>query len=580
MLFNTPLFIFAFLPVGFLGYFILQAYAKNPLFPKLWLVLASLFFYAFWNVKYLSLLVGSIIFNYFVALKITQPNAYKKLWLILGLIANVSLLGFFKYTDFFLTNFNLIWKSHFETLHLILPLAISFFTLQQIAYLMDAYKQNQIHAAQNERESENAPILLNPPTSFFSFSHFLDYALFVSFFPQLIAGPIVHHSEMMPQFKDKNNQFLNYRNIALGLFIFSIGLFKKVVIADNIAHFADFGFDKAANLSFIQAWMASLSYSFQLYFDFSGYCDMAIGIALFFNIKLPINFNSPYKALNIQDFWRRWHITLSRFLKEYLYIPLGGNRVKELIVYRNLILVFLIGGFWHGAGWTFIIWGLLHGIALSVHRAYSHTARKFHFTMPKILAWLITFNFINLAWVFFRAKNLESALKVLNWHGAGWTFIIWGLLHGIALSVHRAYSHTARKFHFTMPKILAWLITFNFINLAWVFFRAKNLESALKVLKGMVGLNGVSLCHLSQEASEFLNRVNDNMIMHTMMYASPTFKMCVLMVIISFCLKNSSHLYQSNQMDWIKTTSACLLLSVGFLFIFASSQSVFLYFNF
>ncbi len=219
----------------------------------------------------------------------------------------------------------------------------------------------------------------------------------MSFFPQLIAGPIVHHSEMVPQFKDKNNQFLNYRNIALGLFIFSIGLFKKVVIADNIAHFADFGFDKAASLSFIQAWMVSLSYSFQLYFDFSGYCDMAIGIALFFNIKLPINFNSPYKALNIQDFWRRWHITLSRFLKEYLYIPLGGNRVKESIVHRNLILVFLIGGFWHGAGWTFIIWGLLHGIALSVHRAYSHAARKFHFTMPKILAWLITFNFINLA---------------------------------------------------------------------------------------------------------------------------------------------------------------------------------------
>ncbi len=333
----------------------------------------------------------------------------------------------------------------------------------------------------------------------------------MSFFPQLIAGPIVHHSEMMPQFKDKNNQFLNYRNIALGLFIFSIGLFKKVVIADNTAHFADFRFDKAASLSFIQAWMTSLSYSFQLYFDFSGYCDMAIGIALFFNIKLPINFNSPYKALNIQDFWRRWHITLSRFLKEYLYIPLGGNRVKELIVYRNLILVFLIGGFWHGAGWTFIIWGLLHGIALSVHRAYSHAARKFHFTMPKILAWFITFNFINLAWVFFRAKDLNSALKVL---------------------------------------------------------------------KGMVGLNGVSLCHLSKEASEFLNRVNDSMIMHTIMYASPTFKMCVLMISVSFCLKNSSHLYQSNQMDWIKTTSDCLLLFAGFLFIFASSQSVFLYFNF
>ncbi len=206
MLFNTPLFIFAFLPIVFLGYFILQAYVKNPLFPKLWLVLASLFFYAFWNVKHLPLLVGSIIFNYFVALKITKQNAYKRLWLILGLIANVSLLGFFKYTDFFLTNFNLILNSHFETLHLILPLAISFFTLQQIAYLMDTYKQNQIMQSktrERERESENAPILLNPPPSFFSLSNFLDYALFVSFFSQLIAGPIVHHSERCLNLKIK-----------------------------------------------------------------------------------------------------------------------------------------------------------------------------------------------------------------------------------------------------------------------------------------------------------------------------------------------------------------------------------------
>ncbi|WP_104744133.1 MBOAT family peptidoglycan O-acetyltransferase PatA [Helicobacter acinonychis] len=511
MLFNTPLFIFAFLPSVFAVYFILQAYAKNTLFPKLWLVLASLFFYAFWNVKYLPLLVGSIVFNYFIALKIHQtPHAmHKKLWLILGLSANVLLLGFFKYTDFFLTNFNLLFKSYFELLHLILPLAVSFFTLQQIAYLMDTYKHNKTNANNYMRENANASLNPNPPFS--SFSHFLDYALFVSFFPQLIAGPIVHHSEMMPQFKDKNNQFLNYRNIAVGLFIFSIGLFKKVVIADNIAHFTDFGFDKAASLSFIQAWMASLSYSFQLYFDFSGYCDMAIGIALFFNIKLPINFNSPYKALNIQDFWRRWHITLSRFLKEYLYIPLGGNRVRESVVYRNLILVFLIGGFWHGAGWTFIIWGLLHGIALSVHRMYSHLAKKFHFVTPKILAWLITFNFVNLAWVFFRAKDLESALKVL---------------------------------------------------------------------KGMVGLNGVVFSRFLEEKSDFLNRVNDDMWGHTMMYASPTFKMCVFIIIISFCLKNSSHLYQSNQMGLTKTISACFLLAIGFLSIFANSQSVFLYFNF
>lgn len=239
---------------------------------------------------------------------------------------------------------------------------------------------------------------------------FLNYCLFVTFFPQLIAGPIVHHKEMMPQFANTRNKIINYKNIALGLFIFSIGLFKKVVIADSFAVWATNGFDKATVLNLFEAWATSLSYTFQLYFDFSGYCDMAIGAALLFNIKLPINFNSPYKALNIQDFWRRWHITLSRFLRDYIYIPLGGNRKGRLRTYANLMATFIIGGIWHGAGWTFVFWGFLHGVALVIHRIWSELG----FKMNKILAWLITFNFINIAWIFFRAKEWSDALKVLK----------------------------------------------------------------------------------------------------------------------------------------------------------------------
>ena len=239
---------------------------------------------------------------------------------------------------------------------------------------------------------------------------FLNYCLFVTFFPQLIAGPIVHHKEMMPQFANVRNKIINYKNIALGLFIFSIGLFKKVVIADSFAVWATNGFDKATTLNLFEAWATSLSYTFQLYFDFSGYCDMAIGAALLFNIKLPINFNSPYKALNIQDFWRRWHITLSRFLRDYIYIPLGGNRKGKLRTYANLMATFIIGGIWHGAGWTFVFWGFLHGVALVIHRIWSELG----FKMNKILAWFITFNFINITWVFFRAKDWDDALKVLK----------------------------------------------------------------------------------------------------------------------------------------------------------------------
>ncbi|MGM0642110.1 MAG: MBOAT family O-acyltransferase, partial [Thermotogota bacterium] len=239
---------------------------------------------------------------------------------------------------------------------------------------------------------------------------FLNYGVFVTFFPQLIAGPIVHHKEMMPQFTNHQNTIINYKNIAIGLFVFSVGLFKKVVIADTFAVWATTGFDKTEILTFFEAWAASLSYTFQLYFDFSGYTDMAIGAALLFNIKLPQNFNSPYKALNIRDFWRRWHMTLSRFLRDYVYIPMGGNRNGNFRTCKNIMATFILGGLWHGAGWTFVFWGFLHGLALVIHRLWNQAGLK----LNSFSGWFITFNFVNIAWVFFRAEEWKDAVKVLK----------------------------------------------------------------------------------------------------------------------------------------------------------------------
>ena len=333
-----------------------------------------------------------MIFNYIVGRSLNRSSkknnkgpSNKKI-LTVGIVFNISLLGYFKYTDFLIENFNISFNSNAGLLQLALPLAISFFTFQQIAYLVDSYRK--------ETKEYNL----------------LNYALFVTFFPQLIAGPIVHHKEMMPQFVKAKNKVKNNRNIALGVFIFSIGLFKKVVIADTFSIWATNGFDVSITLNLLEAWATSLSYSFQLYFDFSGYTDMAIGLALLFNIRLPVNFNSPYKATNIQDFWRRWHMTLSRFMRDYVYIPLGGNRRSKFRTYNNLMATFVIGGLWHGAGWTFIFWGFLHGLALIVQMFWSKLGLK----LWTWLAWLITFNFVNVAWVFFRAREWDDAIKVLG----------------------------------------------------------------------------------------------------------------------------------------------------------------------
>ncbi|SOD41826.1 MBOAT family O-acyltransferase [Nitrosovibrio sp. Nv4] len=391
MIFSSPKFILLFLPLAFFGYFFLNR-LRLVLAGKAWLVAVSLFFYAYWNIAYLPLLLGSIFFNFAVGTSLSRNPASSRPWfsprfvLGAGIVANLGLLGYFKYADFLIENINTAFDVGLNLPQILLPLGISFFTFTQIAYLVDSYR--------GEAKEYD----------------FLNYALFVTFFPHLIAGPILHHREMMSQFASRWTLAVRYRNIALGLFIFSIGLFKKVVIADTFAVWADAGFDGGKTLDFFSAWATSLSYTFQLYFDFSGYCDMAIGAALLFNIWLPINFNSPYQALDIQDFWRRWHMTLSRYLRDYLYIPLGGSRCSTPRVYFNLMATFILGGLWHGASWMFVIWGALHGAALVVHRAWSGLG----LSMPKAAAWLLTFNFINITWIFFRANTPDDALRVIR----------------------------------------------------------------------------------------------------------------------------------------------------------------------
>lgn len=393
MLFNSYEFIFLFLPVTLGVYFWLNG-KRLTVAAGSWLLAASLFFYSWWDVRYLPLILGSILFNYTMGGILADKDRLRgkgisgKALFLFSLAVNIAFLGYFKYMDFFIGNLNSAFGAGLPLFRIVLPLGISFFTITQIAFLVDAYE-----GLVEER-------------------NLLSYALFVTFFPHLLAGPILHHKDMMPQFDRTRNRVVNYRNLYLGLALFFIGLFKKVVIADEFAVWASAGFDSAQSLTFVEAWLASLSYTFQLYFDFSGYSDMAIGIGWMFNITLPVNFNSPYKATGIIDFWKRWHITLTNFVTTYLYTPI--LRASGSITFTSsmvaIFLAMLISGFWHGAGWTFILWGALHGGGLVVN----HTWKRKKLKMPTFLGWLITFNFVNVSFVFFRAKQWDDAVKVLE----------------------------------------------------------------------------------------------------------------------------------------------------------------------
>ncbi len=391
MLFNSPAYLFLFLPVAVLLYFLLNRW-RFGCTASAWLVLASLFFYGCWNPAYLPLLLLSLLVNFAIGTMLQQAGRSGKVGVVrrvllpVGICLNLGLLGYYKYADFFVININSLMETTLPLPNLALPVAISFFTFQQIAYLVDCGRENARHL------------------------NFLNYCLFVTFFPKLVAGPIVHHQEMMPQFARLRNRLPAPRNMALGLFFFALGLFKKVCIADQFSVWAGTGFAAKNALTFFDAWGTSLSYTLQLYFDFSGYSDMAIGSALFFNIVLPVNFDSPYQAVSIQDFWRRWHITLSGWLRDYLYIPLGGSRKGLPRTCLNVFITFLLGGLWHGAGWTFILWGGLHGAALAAQRLWKEQGLR----LSALLGWLCTFLFVNASWVIFRAANVSEGLRLLK----------------------------------------------------------------------------------------------------------------------------------------------------------------------
>lgn len=400
MLFNSGEFCFLFLPVTLLLFYTAAHFHLTRL--AVWILgIASALFYLYgtpvvpgpWGVPvppYLLLLLGSIVGNYVIGARLRrQPSRWG---LALGIAANLAALSYFKYANFFIANLDawtgldVIWPKIF------LPLGISFYTFQSIAYLADC----------NEGKVGKHSML--------------DFAVFLHFFPQLIAGPIVHHRDMLPQFRSLRTFVINHRNIAMGFALFTLGLAKKVLIADHFSDWVREPFLHVGQLSMSGAWAATLAFGFQLYFDFSGYSDMAIGLGLLFNVRYPQNFNSPYKAVTLIDFWRRWHMTLSRFLRDYLYIPLGGNRHGKFRRYVNLLITMLLGGFWHGAAWTYIIWGAWHGFFLAVNHAWEDRGGK----LPRFAGRALTLLVVFLGWVFFRSAHLHDSLTLLGTMFSGW----------------------------------------------------------------------------------------------------------------------------------------------------------------
>ena len=384
MLFNSYQFIAVFLPITILGYYLLAQSARARIS---WLLLVSIAFYAYWDIRFLPLLLMSISLNWFLSLKLSKQNT--RLLITLGVLFNLLLIGIFKYLDFFTVTIYQVLGRPFQPFDLILPLGISFFTFQQISYLVD----------RSRGTAGKYPL------------H--EYALYVLYFPQLIAGPIVRHNEIIPQYQKSPLRADIYHYINAGLLLIAVSLLKKTMIADQLAKTATPLFDTAAAgaiLSMGESWVASAAYSLQLYFDFSGYSDMAIGLGLMMGMSLPENFNVPYRATSIREFWRRWHMTLSRFLRDYLYIPLGGSRFGNARLLLALLVTMFLGGLWHGAGWTFVVWGLMHGVALIVNHLWGIQGIK----LPRILAWLLTLVFLMIGWVVFRSESLSTAYSILG----------------------------------------------------------------------------------------------------------------------------------------------------------------------
>lgn len=393
MLFNTQQFVLGFLPLTLAGFFLLGRLAGRA-WALRWLVTASLVFYGWWAPRFTLLLVASMTANFLLGrhilrLRVSGPERTAGWWLVVGIAGNLAVLGWFKYALFVRQILVGVGGIDLPTLNIFLPLAISFFTFQQILFLTDCRRGDV------------------PP------SGPLPYGCFVAFFPHLIAGPIVRPSEIMPQFAAADVAVPRSENLAAGLGLFLLGLAKKLVLADSFARFADIGFAAAASgekLNLFEAWYAASAYSLQIYFDFSGYSDMAIGLALMFNIRFPLNFDSPYKSRDIGEFWRRWHISLSRFLRDHVYIPLGGSRRGTTRLQVNLMATMLLGGLWHGAAWNFVLWGGLHGIFLVIHQSF----RRLGGWLPALPAQALTLLAVIVAWVPFRADGLPATQAMLR----------------------------------------------------------------------------------------------------------------------------------------------------------------------
>lgn len=447
MLFNSYIFIFLFLPLCLVGFYILQN--RQATLTKVWLTCFSLWFYGYFNLYYLGIMVCSILGNYGIHCIMVKKSRGKekkgaKRVLAAGVVLNLLVLFYFKYYDFFLENVNALFGSSFALKNILLPLGISFFTFQQISFLVDTYR-GDMNAAVGEKTQEGERSKKRVS--------FWDYALFVSFFPQLIAGPIVVWEEMYPQFarfgKDTRSREERLEIFVKGVYVFVLGLAKKVLIADTFAAAVDYAYGNVGALNGLESFLTILFYSLQLYFDFSGYCDMAKGIAGLFGMEIANNFDSPYKAVNIVDFWKRWHITLSRFFTKNIYIPLGGNRKGEKRMYLNFLLVFFLSGLWHGAGWNFLLWGMMHGVLYvatkwwRLHRKGRHwwkeepsfslekasLSHKLWNLAGRTVSRLLTFSYVSVAWVYFRAETVEQANHLLGnvlnrewtWPGTGLT---------------------------------------------------------------------------------------------------------------------------------------------------------------
>lgn len=527
MLFNSYIFILFFLPVTVSVYFLINKYKKEQE-SKLdlwWLLGMSLWFYGYSNPIYLLLILSSICVNFLITGRIREKRKQDclkeaRFWMTAGVGFNLALIFYFKYYDFFISNMNVLFQEDWELKNIALPLGISFFTFQQVSYVVDCYREKELVQYK-----------------------FIEYAAYVTFFPQLVAGPIVMHSELVPQMQDKTKKKMNYENMSQGLYALALGLGKKVLIADTLSKIVSVGYAEISSLNCISAMVIMVSYTLQIYFDFSGYCDMALGMSKMFNIDLPLNFNSPYKAKTVSEFWERWHMTLTRFFTHYVYIPLGGSRKGKVRTYLNTMVVFLLSGIWHGANWTFILWGIIHGAFM---------------TMEKVIKDLLGIS---------KKSFVENKDAKANFGG----FIYDKKSDSMIQKICREFG-----------KILGCIYVFAFVNLTWVLFRAESIEQAKMFLMRLKVSGGGLASNIIEKVGDLveirmLYRLGFGGIMEQYPYLPCTLILVILWIAVFF-MKNTQEKILRKRYGIAKSLVTIFLIVWSVISL--SDVSEFLYFNF